>query len=532
MLGVLIKKQLMEAFKGYFFDQKKNKMRSKGAIACWFAFFIIVMVFMLGGMFTGLSLSICGGMIAAGVDWMYFFIMGMMATFLGAFGSVFNTYSGLYLSKDNDMLLAMPIPIKTIVTARLANVFLLGTMYASVVTIPAMVIYWMNADVTVSVIIGSLIFWILTAVIVFLLSCGLGFLVAKASLKLKNKSVITALISLVFIGGYYYLCANASNYLQTLVNNAQIYGEKVKGAAYFLYIYGSIGTGDLIAGVIALVISAALILLIGRALERSFLEIVSEGSKVARVKYVEKPIKEKTLFGAVLAKEFKRFTASSAYMLNCALGAVILPFVGVVMLIKGPVIVDGLNRVFDTIPDTPAVLICAFLCLSVSLIDIATPSVSLEGKSIWIPQSLPISSKLMVRGKLMVQLIIAGVAVILTAACVVPVLNTSIPVALLFALVLIMYTVLLAMFDMVIGLKMPILNWTNEVMPIKQSGGVIIALFGGWIFVILMGVGYMLGGYVLGATVYLLIWAVLFAFISFILFRWLETKGASIFENL
>ena len=36
-------------------------------------------------------------------------LMGLLAVFLGAFGSVFNTYSGLYLAKDNDLLLSMPM---------------------------------------------------------------------------------------------------------------------------------------------------------------------------------------------------------------------------------------------------------------------------------------------------------------------------------------------------------------------------------------------------------------------------------------
>ena len=37
----------------------------------------------------------------------------MLAIVLGAFGSVFNTYSSLYLAKDNDLLLSMPIPVRT-----------------------------------------------------------------------------------------------------------------------------------------------------------------------------------------------------------------------------------------------------------------------------------------------------------------------------------------------------------------------------------------------------------------------------------
>ena len=62
--------------------------------------------------------------------------MGLLAVLLGAFGSVFNTYSGLYLSKDNDLLLSMPIPVRSIMVSRLLGVYLMGLMYSGVVMLP------------------------------------------------------------------------------------------------------------------------------------------------------------------------------------------------------------------------------------------------------------------------------------------------------------------------------------------------------------------------------------------------------------
>ena len=44
MLKVLLKKQLFEVFKGYFYDAKKNKMRSKGGIAAYIVLFLVIMV--------------------------------------------------------------------------------------------------------------------------------------------------------------------------------------------------------------------------------------------------------------------------------------------------------------------------------------------------------------------------------------------------------------------------------------------------------------------------------------------------------
>ena len=137
MLKTLLKKQMAEIFRNYFYDPKKNKMRSKGATAMYIALYVLLMAGVLGGMFALLAVGICAPMAAAGVGWLYYLVMGLIAVLLGAFGSVFSTYSSLYLSKDNDLLLSMPIPVRYVMASRLLGVYLLGLMYSGVATVPA-----------------------------------------------------------------------------------------------------------------------------------------------------------------------------------------------------------------------------------------------------------------------------------------------------------------------------------------------------------------------------------------------------------
>ena len=85
---------------------------------------------------------------------------------------------------------------------------------------------------------------------------------------------------------------------------------------------------------------------------------------------------------------------------------------------------------------------------------------------------------------------------------------------------------------MVLGVRMPILNWTNETGPIKQSGAVVAAMFGGWGFGIVMGGLYMLIGYRIGAVVYLLLCILLFGAAALAMLHWLDTKGAEEFAAL
>ena len=256
MLKILVKKQLAEIFRSYTYNAKKNKARSKGATAALIVTFVLVMVGLLGGMFTFLSLALCGPMAEAGMDWLYFTLMTLLAAFMGVFGSVFNTYSSLYLAKDNDLLLSMPIPVRTVMTARIVSVYLMGLMYSSVVYLPAMIVYWIVAGVTAPVVLGGLLLLALLSVFVLTLSCVLGWIIAKISQKLKNKSFITVLISLVFIGAYYFFYAKAQSLIQDLVTNAVYYGETIRDAAYPLYMLGSVAVGD---GVAMAIVSAVVL---------------------------------------------------------------------------------------------------------------------------------------------------------------------------------------------------------------------------------------------------------------------------------
>ena len=204
MLKVLLKKQLAEIFRSYFYDAKKNRARSKAATIGYIVFFVLIMLGLLGGMFTFLSMSLCAPLAGAGMDWMYFALMSLLAIFLGAFGSVFNTYSGLYLAKDNDLLLSLPIPVRYILISRLLGVYLMGLMFSGVVLLPAVVVYFLTARLTAAAVAGCVLLLLLVSIFVLLLSCLLGWVVAKISLKLKNRSFITVFVSLLFLGAYYF----------------------------------------------------------------------------------------------------------------------------------------------------------------------------------------------------------------------------------------------------------------------------------------------------------------------------------------
>lgn len=530
MFKTLLKKQFYQLYQSFFYDSKKNKARSKGSTIGYIVFFVVLMVGVLGGMFTYFSLMLCDGLVSAGYGWLYFAISALTAVMMGVFGSVFNTYSSLYQAKDNDLLLSMPIPVRQIMLVRLLSVYLMGLMYSGIVVTPAVVVYLVRANHSLSAVIGGLLLIIEVSVVVLVLSCILGLVVAKASTKLKNKSIVTTILSLVFLAAYYYVYANAYTLLQSVIENAAEIGEKVKGWAYPLYVLGRAGEGDPLSALLTLLVSAALLALTYFVMEKSFLKIATSTGKTSRKEYRAKRAKTKSADLALFSKELSRFASSPTYMLNCGLGTLIIPIGGVALLIKGNELLEMFGEAFGR--DFISVAVTALACLLSTMNFITAPSVSLEGKTHWLSCSLPVSSWQILRSKLMLHVALTGVPLLFCSACICVLLRpTAIIGAFIFALPFI-FTVFYGAFGLLVNLKSPNLNWTNETAAVKQSMGIILTTFVGWVCA---GVT-VLGGYfltrALGALAFFAIDCAVLTAACSLLIAWLRKKGTRIYENL
>ena len=531
MLKTLVKKQLMEIFRSYFYNAKTNQKRSKNAVVGYIVLFAFVMIVIIGGMFTVMSLALCVPLAQVGMSWLYFAIMSLMATFLGAFGSVFNTYAGLYAAKDNDLLLSLPIPVRTLMASRLLGVYLMGLMYSAVVIVPAVIVYWMRVSAAPRYILGGVLLTVLISIFVLTLSCALGWVVAKVSRKLKHKSFITVIVSLAGLAIYYFFVFKAQTAIEQLVANAAVYGEKIKGAAHPLYVFGLTGTGDVTAMLLSAAVIIALFALTWTLLSRSFLQITTASGASGKAVYREKAVKRRSIDGALFGKELARFTASPNYMLNSGLGILLLPISGILLLWKGGTVVSLLNEVFTSQSGCAEVLLCTGVCAIASMNDMATPSVSLEGKSLWLAQSLPVKPWQVLRAKLKVQLALTALPALVPLACMAFILPVTAALPLVFAEAL-AYIAFSACLGLTLGVARANLTWTSELMPIKQSLAVTIALFGGWLYAIVFAGLYLWQGWKLGAAAYLAIAAAVTLAVTALLLRWLKTKGAQRFAML
>ncbi len=529
MTKALFKKQMLEAFSWLYRDSKSGKHRSTKGIVGYGLLYLVLFGF-LGVIFGFMANMLCKPMISANMGWLYWCLMGLIAIFFGVFGSVFNTYSSLYQAKDNDLLLSMPIPVSRILPVRLSGVYAMGLMYELIVMIPTMIIRFAAAPVSVVGAIHILLIPLVLSLLILALSAALGWIVALIAARVKHKNVITVIASLTFIAAYYYFYARAYSLLQELLLHLDAVGNTMKNVFYPLYHMGLAAEGSILSMLIFAAIVLAATAITYWVLSRSFLKLATANHSSAKTIYKDKAVKPVPVQSALLRKELQRFTGSANYMLNCGLGIILMPASATALVWKADVI-----REFITMPefaDYVSLLAAAIVCLFTTMNDMTAPSISLEGKNLWIAQSLPVSGRQVLRAKLMLQLLLTWIPAIPLVIVLEWLMRPQLFCAVLLPVLAILFSLLMAEIGLSSNLKMPNFHWTSEIMPIKQSLPVAEALFGGWLIIAVFAGIYVLLRNVVTVNAFLaMLCAVLFIAAGW-LHHWLMTRGARIFEAL
>ena len=534
MNKALFKKQMMEIFSWVYQDKKSGKNRSKSGVIGYIVLYLVLFVF-LGVMFFTVAAALCEPLVQAGLGWLYFALMGLIAVALGVFGSVFNTYAGLYQAKDNDLLLAMPIPPARILTVRLSGVFAMGLMYELIVMIPALIVWFATAPVTLFGVVFSLLIPLLLAVLILVLSAILGWVIALVSSRLGGKSIksiLTVCLSLVFIAVYYYCYARAYSILQSILADPKALGDRIRSILFPFYHMGLAAEGNPLSMLIFTLVAMALFGIVYLVLSCSFLKLATTNRGAPKAIYKQRRTSERTVDQALLGKEWRRFLNSSGYMLNCGLGVVIMVIAAVALLIKQSAVREMLLAVFPGGESLICLLAAAAVCLLCTMNNITAPSVSLEGKNLWLLQAFPVPAKKVLTAKLRLHLILTLIPAAVLLAAVEWVLKPPVGLAVMLPVTVAAFVLWSAAFGLFLNLKMPNLSWTSEIVPIKQSMSVMVALFGGWAAIMLLALLYWAVSSFMSPLVFLICIAGFLLAAAALLLRWIWTKGAQIWDTL
>ncbi len=535
MLKALFKKQFLELNTFYFQNRKTGKNRSRAGVVGFVLLFVLLFLY-LAFIFFMLARSLAASLIPMGYGWLYYALMGLIALAFGVIGSVFNTYAGLYHARDNELLLSMPIPPRMILLVRMIGVYAMGMLYTAVIMVPTIVAGQLVAPGAWTII-SQILLTLLLGLVVLALTCFLGWVVALISARLKNKSFITVILSLFLIVVYYLVYFRVNTILREIMQHADALDHAMR-RLYPLYAFGRAAEGDALSllgfAAIALVLTAVCVWIMAR----SFIRIVTmnRGDGAKKTDYRSRGMqKASAVSAALLRKELKRFVGSPTYMLNCGLGLLLLLAAAVAAVIKRDALVGALEKVAETMPGVTGalpVLVCGAIILIAATNPITAPSVSLEGKTVWLLQSLPVRATDVLKAKLRLHMYLCLGPTVICAAALAWVFGLDILAAVLSAVLALLATMFFAALGLTLNLLRPNLSWTNETVPIKQSMPVFVVIFGGWLVAIIVAGAYFLLRKFCTVQIYQLACIVIFAVLDWLLGRWLMRRGAERFAAL
>lgn len=214
---------------------------------------------------------------------------------------------------------------------------------------------------------------------------------------------------------------------------------------------------------------------------------------------------------------------------NCLLGSVLYVVLPVLALFN----LDFCRQI-ATIPyeGEIALIFAALLCGVATMNILTASSVSLEGETLWLLQSLPVEPWTVLKSKLALHLAFTGIPALLCA------LVTGLAVGLsagwLFFCVLaaLAFILLCATSGLAINLKLPDLRWTSEIVAVKQSPSVLVSMLVNLgVTALLVGCYFLFGKY-LPAWGYALLVTVLLVGANAALLAWLKRRGTKIFATL
>jgi ABC-2 type transport system permease protein len=528
MLKALFRKQWMEMNASILQNRKTGQARSKGGVVAMACLYLLVFI-SLAAVFLSVCMGLCQPLVDVGLSWLYFSLMSVLAVVMGVFGSVFSTFSSLYQAKDNQLLLSLPIPSRYILYVRLFGVWFWGLIYEAVVYLPALFVYGMTGEATVRSVIFGILLLILLSFFVLTLSCALGWVVAKIYARMKHRSFLSVLASLVFLCAYYLLFFQASTLLEDLLAHADEVGQSMARLYNPLYLLGQGAVGNPLALLAVAAGVAVLFALTGWIMSRSFLPMATEPEKTVRRTYRGKAVPVRQVQMALLGRERKRFTASATYMLNTGFGSLFLVILGVLALLKGASCRELFGSLFEGAETLLPALATAVVCLALCNNAITAPSVSLEGKTLWLIQSLPVSAWQVLKAKLSLHLWITGVPLLFCVLCAGIGLRLSLLETALVLLPSLLFMLCSACTGLAFNLKFPNLGWSSETVAVKQGMNMVLTMFSEWIsLALLIGLFSLLHALLLlSPTLSLLLVSVILAGASAGLLLWLKRRGLS-----
>lgn len=494
MFKTLLKLQFAEIFGTMTGTGRKNREKrskgilSKGLLIALYAFLIVMFFATFFGVFLMLAVSL-----GSDLSWFYFTVMAIISVLMCVLMSVFSTYTQLFVSRDNELLLSMPIPPRLIVASRMVSLVIFNFGISLVVLIPAAVVYPIFHNVSVLGVVGFAVYALLIPFVSLAISSLLAYLFALLISHIKNKTLLKVILTLiglvVYFAVYFSFMGSVVDESEEMTLDLSPTARALRASAPVLYVIGAAVSEGKILYLLAVTLVCALTFFLALWLiSKSFIRMTTVKRTVKKKEYVEKSQSARSPLLSLTFKDTRLFFSNATYMINCGLGFILAILAAVVAIANRAKLYEFVGMTFglsDGMFGASVVMIMGFL---ISMSTISSVSLSLEAKTLWQLQAMPIHPGSILMAKALSQMLISAPPILLSGLL----FNIAFPmdaVGRIFSFVMpVAMIIFSSVFGSLINLWLPKFDWVSETVAIKQSMSVMITMFGTMIVFFAIGI--------------------------------------------
>ena len=384
----------------------------------------------------------------------------------------------LFSFRDFDILSSMPIKASHILASKIALLYVCEALASYAIMLPATIVYGAFAKAGAMFYVVAALASLFVPVVPMLAGAAIGFLVMRVSSGARRVGPAATVLAFAAVIAVFLL----SFALPRLAESPGRVGGAISGFAGYVarYPLASMFEGalrpDLPTAALFALVNAALLALFAALLSRVFRSINARLAETSsRADYRMRPLAVAAPMRALYVKELRNYFASAPYVLNTAMGVVLMLLYTVAVIFLGPVEVTtalGYPGAAELMLPFTALI----SCVCVVLTNTAAVSISVEGSRLWIVKAMPVSFSSIAASKALLNLTVTVPAIAINAAIVASALSLSPAQAASLLLPALAYAAFAPAAGLLCNLFLPKLTWTTQTQAVKQSASVIVMM--------------------------------------------------------
>ncbi len=510
---------------------QKSKSKNERLKAGLFAGLILFVILIMFSQMTMYAWVISDFLVDKDMKDVLIIIGVALSMLICLFMSIYKGTGYLFAFKDFDLLMSLPVSRTAVLVSKLFMIVITNIGLSLLLGFPYLMVYGIKTSQGIVYYLAALLIITLSSLVPLTLGSLLSLMLGKISSKSRHTNLLLIIGSFVILTLFMVGMLSLNSLTTSKIENLVTLIRSVKAVYYPFGLYtDALANLNILSLIIFSLISIIVFLAFIWLFSKSFKRINSSmQEKYKASNYIMTELNVQTTAVALLKKELSFYFSSHIYAVNTGFGAIMMPLITVLLIINGSKLTNMLNILPTNIPISLMVTLSMALCISLTCT--TSPSVSLEGKNLWIIKSLPVKVTDIFNSKILMNIIItAPILVICSTILAVAFRFTFVEYMLCIAIGL-CYCGFIAVLGLIINLHFPKLEWNTQVTVVKQSASVLIAIFSGFVS-ILLPVGIFAAVMPTNLILFQILWLAAVAIADLLAYSYLKGRGVALFKGL